>query len=72
MPNKYEPERKAHAVRLVRDHLGDYGSVTAACVAVGAQLGAARETLRRWVAQGEVDDGAARGSRPLWPRRSAG
>jgi len=48
-------------VRLVRDHLYDYGSVTAASVAVGAQLGVARESLRRWVSQADVDAGARSG-----------
>ena len=36
---QYEPEFKARAVRLVRDHMDDYGSVTAASVAVGARPG---------------------------------
>src|SRR6266511_2361566 len=61
MPKTYDPEFKARAVRLVCDHLADYGSVTAASLAVGAQLGVARETLRRWVAQAEIDDGARPG-----------
>nr|WP_277355716.1 DUF6270 domain-containing protein [Cellulomonas hominis] len=61
MPKKYDPEVKARAVRMVREHVRDYGSVTAASVAVGAQLGIARESLRRWVAQAEVDDGARPG-----------
>jgi transposase len=61
MPKTYDPEFKARAVRLVRDHLSDYRSVTAASRAVGAQLGVARETLRRWVAQAEIDDGARPG-----------
>jgi transposase len=57
MPKTYDPEFKARAVRLVRDHLSDYGSVTAASFAVGAQLGVSRETLRRWVVQAQVDHG---------------
>jgi transposase-like protein len=61
MPKTYDPEFKARAVRLVRDHLADYGSVTAASLAVGAQLGVSRERLRRWVAQAEIDDGARPG-----------
>ena len=65
MPRTYDPEFKAGAVRLVRDHLCDYRSVpsvSAASRAVGAQHGVARETLRRWVAQAEIDDGARPGS----------
>jgi transposase-like protein len=61
MPKTYDSAFKARAVRLVRDHLADYGSVTAASLAVGAQLGVSRETLRRWVAQAEIDDGARPG-----------
>jgi transposase-like protein len=61
MPKKYPTEVKDRAVRMVRDHEGDYGSVTAACVAVGGQLGIARETLRRWVEQAAVDDGTRPG-----------
>jgi transposase-like protein len=61
MPKTYDPEFRARAVRLVRDHLSDYGSVTAAGFAVGAQLGVSRETLRRWVVQAQVDDASGRG-----------
>jgi transposase len=71
MPKTYDPEFKARAVRLVRDHLSDYRSVTAASRAVGAQLGVARETLRRWVAQAEIDQGPGPGSPLAKPRRSA-
>jgi transposase len=61
MPKMYDSEFKARAVRLVRDHRADYPSVTAVCFAVAAQLGMSRETLRRWVSQAEVDDGARPG-----------
>lgn len=63
---------KARAVRLVRDHLADYRSVTAATLAVAAQLSVSRETLRRWVAQAEIDDGARPGVMTPKQRRSAG
>ncbi|SDX46312.1 hypothetical protein SAMN05661080_00002 [Modestobacter sp. DSM 44400] len=64
MPKRYPVEVKDRAVRMVRDDEGDYGSVTAACVAVGGQLGLARETLRRWVEQAVVDDGTRPGVGP--------
>ena len=61
MPKKFDPEIKARAVRMVRDHLPEYGSVTATAEAVGPQLGISRETLRRWVAQADIDDGRRAG-----------
>lgn len=51
MPKKYLTEVRERAVRMVFDHVDDYGSVTAVCHAVGAQLGFSREALRRWVSQ---------------------
>lgn len=57
MPKKIDPELRARAVRLVREHLGEYQNVTAASVAVSKQLGVSRESVRRWVAQAEVDAG---------------
>lgn len=54
MPKEYEAEFKARAVRLARDHLDDYGSVTAASVAVGARPGistAEVEEIRRLKAE---------------------
>ena len=61
MPKKFDPEVKARAVRMVRDHLVEYGSVTATAEAVGPQLGISRETLRRWYSQAEVDSGRREG-----------
>ena len=61
MPKKFDPEVKARAVRLVRDHLSTYGSVTKTSEVVGEQLGISVNTLRRWVVQAEVDDGRRKG-----------
>ncbi|HEY0217363.1 MAG TPA: IS3 family transposase, partial [Cellulomonas sp.] len=55
MPKKIDPELRARAVRLVREHAGEYQNVTAASVAVAQQLGVSRESVRRWVAQAGVD-----------------
>jgi transposase len=48
MPKKYPVDVKDGAVRIVRERAGDYGSIAAACVVVGGQLGIAHETLRGW------------------------
>jgi transposase-like protein len=62
MPKKIDPELRARAVRLVRDHAGEYQNLTAATIAVAKQLGVSRESVRRWVAQAEVDDGGRPGT----------
>jgi transposase len=61
VPKKYDQEIKARAVRMVRDYLPTYGSVTRAADAVGPQLGISGNTLRRWVVQADVDDGMREG-----------
>ena len=61
MPKKIDPELRARAVKLVNDHLGEYQNVTAASVAVAKQLGVSRESVRRWVAQADIDTGARAG-----------
>src|SRR5690606_2086945 len=61
MPKKIDPELRARAVRLVRDHQQEYASPTEAMAAVAKQLGVARESVRRWVAQAEVDAGTRPG-----------
>src|SRR5947207_2146847 len=49
------------AVRLVREHAGDYPTQWAAIRAVSGRLGMSTETLRKWLRQAEVDEGAAPG-----------
>jgi transposase len=57
MPSKYDPERRAKAVRLVLEHRDDYPSEWAAITAVSKRLGMNAETLRNWIRQRQVDDG---------------
>lgn len=61
MPKKVDPELKARAVRLVLEHRQEYSSLTAAVAAVARQQGVGHESLRRWVAQAQVDAGARPG-----------
>jgi transposase len=61
MPSKYDESTKATAVRLVREHAGDYDSEWAAIKAVSGRLGMTAETLRQWVRQAEVDAGETAG-----------
>lgn len=57
MPKVIDPELKARAVRLVLEHRGEYPTTTAAVLAVARQVGVGKESLRRWVAQADIDAG---------------
>ena len=61
MPVKYDQDTKAKAIRLVREHAGDYPSEFAAITAVAKRLGMTPETLRGWLRRAEVDEGKAPG-----------
>jgi transposase len=62
MPRRFDPETRAKAVRLVRDHVDEYESEWAAIKTVSARLGMHAETLRTWVRQAEVDAGETEGT----------
>jgi transposase-like protein len=57
----YSAETREKAIRLVREHAGDYPSEYAAITAVARRLGMTAETLRKWIRQAEVDEGKAPG-----------
>ncbi len=59
--SKWDQETKAKAIRLVRDHVGDYGSEWAAITTVAGRLGVSAESLRKWIRQAEIDTGQASG-----------
>ena len=61
MPVRYDQETKAKAIRLVREHGGDYPSEYAAITAVAKRLGMTPETLRKWIRQAGIDEGQAPG-----------
>jgi transposase len=61
MPGRYDASTKAKAVRLVREHAGDYPTEWAAITAVSGRLGMSAETLRKWIRQAGADEGKAPG-----------
>ena len=61
MPKKIDPQLRARCVRLVRDHAQEYPTLTAAVTAVAQREGVSPESVRRWLAQAEVDDGTRPG-----------
>ena len=61
MPKKIDEELRARAVRLVTEHRSEYPTLTAAVQAVAKQVGVGKESVRRWVAQAEIESGARPG-----------
>jgi len=59
--NKFSPELRVRAVRMVREHRGDYPSQWAAISSVAAKIGCTAETLRNWLRQSERDSGERTG-----------
>ncbi len=61
MPSKYDASTKAKAIRLVREHAGDYATEWPAIAAVAGRLGMSAETLRKCICQAGVHAGEAPG-----------
>ena len=61
-PRKYPDELRERAIRLTVESRRDPASRGGACKRIGEQLGINPETLRGWVVQAEVDEGARPGA----------
>ena len=59
--NKFSPEVRERAVRLVLEQLNQHESQWAAIVSVATKIGCSAETLRKWVRQVELDSGKREG-----------
>jgi transposase len=58
---RYSPEVRDRAVRMVREHLGDYPSRWAAIQSIAAKIGCTTQTLDNWMKQDERDAGERSG-----------
>ncbi len=54
---KYSPEVRERAVRMVFEHQGEHKTQWAAIVSIASKIGCTAETLRKWVRQAERDQG---------------
>ena len=60
--NRYSPEMRARAVRMVLEHQGSYETQNAAVAAIAPKIGCIPETLRICVRQAERDSGVRDGA----------
>ena len=59
--NKFSPEVRERAVRMVQEHRGEYPSLWAAVESIAPKIGCVPQTLLEWVKRQEVDAGVRDG-----------
>ncbi|MFP5433362.1 MAG: IS3 family transposase [Alphaproteobacteria bacterium] len=59
--NRFSPEVRERAVRMVLDHEGDYPSRWTAIVSISEKIGCVPQTLFEWVKKAEVNSGKRAG-----------
>ena len=60
--NRYSPEMRASAVRMVQEHQGSYETQSAAVAAIAPKIACIPKTLKDWVRQAERDSGLRDGA----------
>jgi transposase-like protein len=59
--NRFSPEVRARAVRMVLDHEGEHRSRWAAVSSIAAKIGCTAQSLNEWLKKAEVDSGVRAG-----------
>jgi len=59
--NKFSPEVRDRAVRMVLDHAGEHPSRWAAVTSIAAKIGCTPQTLHDWVKKAKIDSGRRTG-----------
>ena len=59
--NKFSPEVRERAVRMVQEHRGEYPSLWAAVESIAPKIGCVPQTLLTWVKRVEIDTGVREG-----------
>jgi transposase-like protein len=60
-PNKFSPEVRERAVRLVREQRNEHPSLWAAVESIAGMIGCTPQTLHEWVKRDQVDQGERAG-----------
>ena len=59
--NRFSPEVRERAVRLVQEHRGEYPSLWACIESIAPKIGCVPQTLNYWVKQQDIDTGTRDG-----------
>jgi len=59
--NKFSPEVRERAVRLVQEHQGEYPSLWATAAPIAPKIGCTAHTLLKWVQRREIDSSTPAG-----------
>ena len=59
--NKFSPEVRERAVRMVQEHRGEYPSLWAAIESIAPKIGCVPQTLNEWVKHDQIDKGEREG-----------
>lgn len=59
--NKFSPEVRERAVRMVQEHRGEYPSLWAAVESIAPKIGCVPNTLHDWVKRSVIDSGVRAG-----------